>query len=89
MLSLGSRILVLGLTLFLVGALLIFLSVERGSGRLMGLGLGAFLFSALGIWVGAAIRRREGNPLERRREQRLWKSGPLGRKWLEGRKRIP
>jgi len=89
MLSLGLRILVLSLPLFLVGGLLIFLSVERGSGLLMAWGLGVFLLSVLGLWIGGSIRRREGNPLERRREQRLWKSGPLGRKWLEGRRRIP
>ncbi len=89
MLSSGSRILLLSLTLFLVGGILLFLAVERGSGRLMGMGIGAFLLSAFGFWLGARRSRKGRDPLERRREQRLWKSGPLGRKWLEGRRRIP
>jgi hypothetical protein len=89
MLSSGARFLLLSLILFLVGAILIFLAVERGSSRLVGMGLGAFLLSVPGFWIGARKGRSGRNPLERRREQRLWKSGPLGRKWLEGRRRIP
>jgi hypothetical protein len=68
---------------------LIFLALERGSHGLLILGVGVLTFSAGGFSVGAWRVRRRRTPLERRREQRLWKSGPLGRKWLEGRRRIP
>jgi high-affinity Fe2+/Pb2+ permease len=89
MLSSKLRILLLSLTLFLLGALLIFLAVERGSHRLLMMGVGALTISAGGFSVGLWRVRRRRTPLERRREQKLWKSGPLGRKWLEGRRRIP
>jgi hypothetical protein len=89
MLSSKLRILLLSLTLFLLGGLLIFLAVERGGHRLLALGVGSLLVSAGGFSVGAWRVSRRRTPSERRREQKLWKSGPLGRKWLEGRRRIP
>ena len=89
MLSSKFRILLLSLTLFLLGGLLIFLAMERGSHRLLVMGIGILTVSAGGFSVGAWRVRRRRTPLERRREQRLWKSGPLGRKWLEGRRRMP
>ena len=89
MLSSKLRILFLSLTLFLLGGVLIFLAAERGNNRLLSMGIASLLLSAGGFSVGAWLGRGRGNPLERRREQRLWKSGPLGRRWLEGRRRIP
>jgi drug/metabolite transporter (DMT)-like permease len=84
--SLGSR---LGLVLFFLGVILIFLGAGGGNVRLMGAGIGAVCLAAVGFSLAAIRGRRGKDPLERRREQRLWKSGPLGRKWLEGRRRIP
>ena len=89
MLSASFRLLLLSLTLFLLGSVLVFLGVERESNRLLGMGIGSFLLSVGGFSLGGWMRRRRRDPLEQRREQRLWKSGPLGRKWLEGRRRIP
>jgi len=37
-----------------------------------------------GFWLNRPRRRT----LDRRREQRLWKSGPLGRRWLETKGRL-
>lgn len=89
MLSSKTRILALSLTLFFLGGTLIILGLEWQRDRLMDLGVGTLVVSIgcfiLGAWQG----RRSVDLLERRREQRLWRSGPLGRKWLEGRKRIP
>ena len=89
MFSSNLRILLLSLTFFLLGGLLIFLAVERGSHRLLIMGVGSLTVSVGGFSVGAWRVRRRRTPLERRREQKLWKSGPLGRKWLEGRRKIP
>lgn len=79
----------LSLTLLILGAILIFLGAEGGSLRLLGVGIGTLCLAVGGFSRGASRRRRRTDPLERRREQRLWKSGPLGRRWLEGRRRIP
>lgn len=79
----------LSLALFLLGAILIFLGAGGGNVRLMGAGIGAVCLAAVGFSLAAIRGRRGKDPLQRRREQRLWKSGPLGRRWLEGRRRIP
>jgi hypothetical protein len=83
------RVLLLSLTLFLLGAVFIFLAIERGSHRFLKMGIASLLVSVGTFLAGAWVGRRRRDPLERRREQRLWKSGPLGRRWLEGRRRIP
>jgi hypothetical protein len=88
MLSSSLRVLLLSLTVFLLGAILIFLGLEWESGRALGVGIGGVFISVAGFSVGSFLTRRAQDPLERRREQRLWKSGPLGRKWLEGRRKI-
>lgn len=85
LLSLGFR---MSLTLFFLGAILIFLGAGGGSIRLLGAGIGAVCLASVGFSLGAFRGRKRKDALERRREQRLWKSGPLGRKWLEGRRRI-
>lgn len=82
------RTLLLSLILFLVAGFLIFLGMDRGSGRLLGFGIATLCLSATGFLLGTRLAGRKKDPLERRREQRLWKSGPLGRKWLEGRRKI-
>jgi hypothetical protein len=83
------RILLLGLAIFLFGGTLILIGVEGGSGLFLGMGV-AVLVAAAGILsAGGWLSRHEGDPLDQRRERRLWKSGPMGRKWLEGRRRVP
>jgi len=89
MLSSRSRFLLLSLTLFLLGGFLTFFAFERGSARILGMAVVFLVLSAGAFSAGSLAVRRRGDPLERRRQQRLWKSGPLGRKWLEGRRRIP
>jgi hypothetical protein len=88
MLTSNLRTLLLSLTLFLLGGTMIFLAVERGSQRLLIMGCASLLLSVGGFAVGAWLGQRRRDPLERRREQRLWRSGPLGRKRLEGRRRV-
>lgn len=83
------RVLLLGLALFLFGGGLIFLALERGSDRFLGAGVGVLVMSVGSFSVGTWFSRRRKDPLSQRRERRLWRSGPLGRKWLEGRRRIP
>ena len=83
------RVLLLGLALFLLGGFLIFLALERGSDRLLWAGVGVLVMSVGSFSVGTWLSRRQRDPLDQRRERRLWKSGPLGRKWLEGRRRLP
>ena len=78
-----------GLALFVLATVLLFLGAERGSIRLLGSGAGVLCLSVGGVALGVVLGRSRRDPLERRREQRLWKSGPLGRKWLEGRRKIP
>ena len=87
--SFVSRGYLLSLAFFLLGGILIFLGADGGGLRLLGVGIGALCLSAIGFSLGVFRGRRRKDPLERRREQRLWKSGPLGRKWLEGRRKIP
>lgn len=88
MLSLFLRTLLLGLVFLLLGAVLIFLGIERVSGGLLGTGIGSLVISVATLALGAWLSRRQPHRLDRRREQRLWKSGPLGRRWLEARRRI-
>ena len=88
MLSLFLRTLLLGLVFFLLGGVLIFLGLARGSGGLLGTGIVGLGVSVATLTFGVWLSRRQPQGLERRREQRLWKSGPLGRKWLEARRRI-
>ena len=83
------RVLLLGLALFLLGGVLIFLALEWGSDRLLGAGVGVLVMSVGSFSVGTWLSRRRMDPLNQRRERRLWNSGPLGRKWLEGRRRLP
>jgi hypothetical protein len=52
-------------------------------------GIGSLAFSGLMFGLSYWFPRKEPDALDQRREQRLWKSGPLGRKWLKKRRRIP
>jgi hypothetical protein len=76
------------LLIFLASAALILVSLERNSTGFALLGamgnvLAAILF-VLSIW----FPRRKVDWSRIEAEQRLWESGPLGRKWLRVRKRI-
>ena len=83
-----TRTLLLGLVFFLLAGILVFLGFARESGGLLWAGLVSLFLALATLALGAWLFRRQSDPLDRRREQRLWKSGPLGRKWLEARRRI-
>ncbi len=85
----STSILLLGGALFVVGAVCLLLWME-GHGLLFArLGAMGLALSLLLLTFGAWRQRRTGrDPLEVRREQRLWRSGPLGRRWLRIRKRL-
>ncbi len=85
----ADRVLLLGGALFLLGVAFLFLWMDGGPRVFLGVGVGAVSVSALSLAVAARWMRRGPDPLQARREQRLWRSGPLGRWWLEKRKRLP
>jgi hypothetical protein len=82
------RALLLGGCLFLLAVVFLFLWMEGGWGRGLGLGLAALSLSAVSLMLGARWRVRSRSPLDTRRDQRLWRSGPLGRQWLKIRRRL-
>ena len=79
----------LGACLLILAVLLVFLGVGGGGVRLVVGAVVALFLAAGSVVLGAWLARRGREPLERRREQRLWRSGPLGRHWLRSRKRLP
>lgn len=85
----SPRLLILGGALFLLGVAFLFIWMNGGSRLFLGLGLGAVSASVLSLTFGARWMTRAPDPLQARRERRLWKSGPLGRWWLGRRKRLP
>lgn len=89
MLSSAFRTLLLGFVFLLLGGVLVYLGLARARESLMVLGAGSFLLSGAVLALGSWLARNRPDPLDRRREQRLWKSGPLGRRWLKARRRIP
>lgn len=88
MISTASRLFLLGGVFFLLGVVLLFLGSENGSRVVLRTGVGLLLLSAAGLAAGCWASRKDKSPLERRREQRLWRSGPLGRRWLKSRNRL-
>ena len=89
MISTSVRALLFGGCLFVVGATAIYLGMGRGSNLMLGLGISAISLAAASFLIGGRLSRRGPDRLEVRRQQRLWRSGPLGRWWLERRKRLP
>ena len=87
MLPPSPRILLLGLVLFLSGTVVMLMGIEGGNRWLLGVGVFLLLTAAGSLSVGAWLSRYRRDPLDQRRERRLWKSGTLGRKWLEGRRK--
>ena len=89
MLPVPPRVLILGLILFLTGTALLLLTLEGGHGWAVIAGVTLLFASAGSLSLGIWLSRRKVDPLDQRRERRLWKSGPLGRKWLEDRRKLP
>jgi hypothetical protein len=87
--STPTVVLVLGGALFLAGTVLLFVWMEGGAGVFLGLGLGFICIAALSMAVAGRWLGTGPDPLETRKEQSLWRSGPLGRWWLGRRRRIP
>ena len=85
----STRVLLLGGALFLLGTSFLLLWMEGHSRLYLSLGLGFLCFSVLCLLVAGRWMHEKADPLQARREQRLWRSGPLGRWWLERRKRKP
>ena len=84
----GSILLYVAFLIFLGSSLAILMSVERGSqalavGGAFGNVIAGILF-LLSVWVPR--RKVDWDRIEA--EQRLWESGPLGRRWLRVRRRI-
>ena len=63
--------------------------METGQGRFFAFAFGSFLLAAVALAAAVRLKAPRTDPLEVRREQRLWRSGPLGRKWLEIRRKLP
>jgi hypothetical protein len=82
-------LLLFGGALFLAGVALLLAWMSGGHAGLLVFGIGAISASALSLALGGLWMRRASNPLEARKERRLWRSGPLGRWWLGRRKRLP
>lgn len=89
MASNSTRALILGGCLFLLAVLFFFLWMDGDWGPGLGAGLAALCLSIVSLMLGGRWRLRSRNPLDQRREQRLWRSGPLGRSWLRSRRRLP
>ena len=84
----SSVLLYLAVLVFLGSALCILMSLERGSeilalGGAVGNVVAGVLF-LLAVW----LPRRKVDWERIQAEQRLWESGPLGRRWLRTRRRI-
>jgi len=84
-----TRVLILGGALFLLGVVFLFLWMGGYSRPFLVLGVGTISLSAISLAVAGRWMRRSGDPLQARQEQRLWRSGPLGRWWLDKRNRLP
>ena len=84
----SSFLLYLAVFIFLLSAAAILASVERGS-KVLAVGgacgnIVAGVLFLLSVWVPR--RKVDWERIEA--EQRLWESGPLGRRWLKTRRRI-
>jgi hypothetical protein len=81
--------LLLGGCLFLLAVVFFFLWMDGAWGPGLGLGLAAICLAVVSVSLGARWRLGSRRSLDTRREQRLWRSGPLGRQWLRIRKLLP
>ena len=72
-----------------MGALFLLFWLAGRSSVLLVIGLGLVSVSIPSLVVGGRWVGERPDPLQARRERRLWTSGPLGRHWLDRRKRLP
>lgn len=79
---------VAGMALFVGGAVLVLWSTASGSRPLLGLGLAGLGAAVVCLLVGAWHRLTRVDWDRIAAEQRLWRSGPLGRAWLKVRKSL-
>jgi len=85
----SPRLLVLGGAFFVVGAFLLLVWLAGHARGFLVAGLGLVCLSVPVLALGGRWIQGSQDPLEARRERRLWRSGPLGRQWLGKRKRLP
>jgi len=79
----NDHLLLAGLVFFVAGATLLLHSIESGSASALLTGLGAVIVAVVSLAI-AALRMRTRVDWQRvDAEQRLWESGPLGRRWLK------
>jgi len=82
----NDRLLLSGLVFFVIGATLLVRAIDSGSDSAFATGVGSIIVAvallavaAFRIWTRVDWQRVDA-------EQRLWESGPLGRRWLKLRK---
>jgi protein-S-isoprenylcysteine O-methyltransferase Ste14 len=76
------------LVIFLASAVAILMSLESGSQWLALVGAVGNIVAGVLFLLSVWLPRRKVDWDRIEAEQRLWESGPLGRKWLRIRKRI-
>ena len=76
------------MTTFLVSAGAVLISLENGSRALAAAGGVGNLIAGVLFVLSVVVPRRRVDWDRIEAEQRLWESGPLGRKWLRVRRRI-
>lgn len=76
------------LLVFLASAAFILMSLENGSRSLAFLGGVGNLIAAILFVLSVWLPRKKVDWERIEAEQRLWESGPLGRRWLRVRRRI-
>jgi hypothetical protein len=79
---------VVGAVLFAGGGLLVLKSMGPGETALFRLGIVGLGGAVACLLVGAWLRLKRVDWDRVAAEQRLWRSGPLGRAWLKVRKRL-
>ena len=84
----NTPILYSAMTIFLVSAGAILVSLENGSRMLAAAGGVGNAIAGLLFVLSMVIPRRRVDWERIQAEQKLWESGPLGRRWLRVRRRI-
>lgn len=88
MMRVADWLFVLGAGFFAGGGLLVLRSMETGASSRHWLGLGSLGAAVACLLVGAWRRLTRVDWDRVAAEQRLWRSGPLGRAWLKSRKNL-
>lgn len=76
------------ITLFLLSVVAVVRALEIGSRWLALAAAGGMLLAAIVFFLAAWLPRRKVDWEKIEAEQRLWESGPLGRRWLKARQRL-